>query len=169
MRKADKLLMIIPTFQKRILQAAALLILILLLSFAHVVFADNNDGVISRPVIEYSSGDLRDPFSDLLQLAVAKEQKTKEEENVQMPLDTTEPQKPFPGLDKFKVQGVIWGGKFTQVIINDKILGVGDLIEGVEIAKIDKKEIVLNFAGRMASLAIPGNAPVSVKGDKEEK
>lgn len=146
------------------------LVLVLLVSFAHLVFADsNNDGVILRPVIEYSSGDLRDPFGDLFQLAAEREKKEKEMQSIQSPQETTEPEKPLPSLDKFQVQGVVWGGKFPQAIINNKILGVGDSIEGVEIVSIEKKGITLNFAGRMATLATPGNVPVLGKGTKEEK
>jgi hypothetical protein len=74
-----------------------------------------------------------------------------------------------PNLDNFKVQGVIWGGNFPQAIINNKILRVGDLIDGAEIASIEKEGITLNFAGRLANLATPGNAPVLRKGDKEDK
>ncbi len=147
----------------------SILILVLLLSFAHMLFADsNNDGVILRPVIEYSSGDLRDPFGDLFQLAIEREKKRKEE-SIQAPQETVEPEKPLPSLDKFQVQGVVWGGKFPQAIINNKIFGVGDSIEGVEITSIDKKGVTLNFAGRMATLVTPGNAPVLKKGVKEEK
>lgn len=145
-------------------------ILILLAGLANMVFADsNNDGVISRPVIEYTSGDLRDPFSDLFQLAEEKAKKEKEAQIVQAPLENIVPDKPLPSLDNFKVQGVIWGGKFPQAIINNKVLGVGDSIEGVEIIKIDKKGITLNFAGRTATLAAPGNPPSVTKGNKEEK
>jgi len=156
MRKTDKLL---------------IFALMLLVSCASIVFADsNNDGVISRPVIEYSSGDLRDPFGDLLKLVVEKEKKEKADETAQAPQETVEPQQqPMPSLDKLKVQGVVWGGKIPQVIINNKILGIGDLIEGFTISGIDKKGITLNFAGRMVNLATPGNAPAPVKGDKEEK
>jgi hypothetical protein len=145
-------------------------ILILLAGFASLLFAEgNNDGVISRPVIEYTSGDLRDPFSDLFQLAAEKEKKEKEEQKIQSPLENIEPEKPLPSLDKFKVQGLIWGGKFPQAIINNKVLGVGDSIEGVEIVNIDKKGITLDFAGRKAVLANPGSTSISEKVNKEEK
>jgi len=155
MRRADKLFGVI---------------LILLAGLANVVFADsNNDGLISRPVIEYTSGDLRDPFSDLFQLAEEKAKKEKEAQTIQAPLENIVPDKPLPSLDNFKVQGVIWGGKFPQAIINNKVLGVGDSIEGVEIVKIDKKGITLNFAGRTATLAALGNPPSVTKGNKEEK
>ena len=45
-------------------------ILMFVLSFAQLVLADSdNAGLISRPLLEYSAGNLRDPFVDLLQLA----------------------------------------------------------------------------------------------------
>ncbi|MDD5505631.1 MAG: hypothetical protein PHR73_02615 [Candidatus Omnitrophica bacterium] len=145
-------------------------ILILLAGFASLLFAEgSNEGVISRPVIEYTSGDLRDPFSDLFQLAAEKEKKEKEEQKIQAPLENIEPEKPLPSLDKFKVQGLIWGGKFPQAIINNKVLGVGDSIEGVEIVNIDKKGITLDFAGRKAVLANPGSTSILEKVNKEEK
>lgn len=157
MRRADKLLRLI-------------FIITLLVSFAHLVFADSNsDGVIPRPVIEYSSGDLRDPFSDLFQLAIEKEKKEKEGQYIQVSLVGTDPEKPMPSLEKFKVQGVIWGGKFPQAIINNKILGVGDLLDGAEIVNIEKKGISLSFAGRIAILATPGNTEIPEKVNKEEK
>ncbi len=120
-------------------------------------------------MIEYTSGDLRDPFGDLFQLAEEKAKKEKESQIIQNPLENIVPDKPLPSLDNFKVQGVIWGGKFPQAIINNKVLGVGDSIEGVEIVEIDKKGITLNFAGRTATLAAPGNPPSVIKGNKEEK
>ena len=137
----------------------------LLLSFAHIVFAQsNNNGVISRPVVEYSSGDLRDPFSDLFQL-----DKEKLDQSTLVLQENIVLEKPMPSLKNFKVQGVIWGGKFPQVIINNKVLMIGDLIDGAEIVSIEKEGIVLNFDGRIANLVTPGNAPLLGKGDKEEE
>jgi len=134
-----------------------LLILALLMSFAHIVFADNsNAGVILRPVIEYSSGDLRDPFNDLFYL-----DEEKEEQSVPAPQENLNAGESMFSLRNFKVQGVIWGGKFPQAIINNKVFRVGDLIEKAEIVSIEKEGITLNFAGRLANLAAPGNAPVS--------
>jgi hypothetical protein len=128
----------------------------LLMSFARMVFADNsNEGVISRPVIEYSSGDLRDPFNDLFYL-----EKEKEKQSVQVPQESI-PDEPMFSLENFKVQGVIWGGKFPQAIINNKVLKVGDLIEGAEIVSIEKEGITLNFSGRLANLVVSGNTPIA--------
>jgi len=149
-------------------------VLSLLVSLSYLTFADenkadnNSEGLILRPVIEYSSGDLRDPFMDLYQLSLEKQHKT-DGENVQVSPDDTVTKKPLPDLKKFKVQGVIWGGKLTQVIINNKILSVGDTIDDAEIVSIGKKVIVLNFSGTIVNLATTGITPDSEKGDKEEK
>ena len=146
-------------------------VLIILIGLVHIVFAEdsNSERLISRPVIEYSSGDLRDPFADLFQLAIKKEQKEKDEQNIQVLEESIDPEKSMLDLGKFKVQGVIWGGNFPQVIINNKILGIGDLIDKAEIVSIETKGITLNLAGRMVNLPTPGNAPVLKKMDKGEK
>jgi len=152
MRRADKLLKLI-------------FILTLLISSAHIVFAENNDdGIILRPVIVYNSGDLRNPFSNLFQLS-----KEKEEQSIQAPKEIIEPQVPMPSLENFKVQGAIWGGKFPQVIINNKMLKIGDLIDDFEIVNIEKKGITLSFNGMIANLNFTGYTPALGKGDKEEK
>ena len=130
--------------------------LMLLLSFTHIVFAQSNsDGVILRPVVEYTSEDLRDPFSNLFQL-----NKEKKDQNIQVPQESIEQEQPLPDLGNFKVQGIIWGGNFPQAVINNKILKVGDLIDGGQIASIEKKGITLNYAGRMVNLEM---------GNKEDK
>ena len=132
-------------------------------------FADNADGVISRPVIEYSSGDLRDPFMDLFQMAAEKEKREKELRNFEAPKDETDKVLPMPSLDKIKVQGLIWGGRFPQAVINGRILGIGDSIESFKIVNIEKKGITLSFSGRTVNLPTPGNAPDLKKKNKEEK
>ena len=139
------------------------LLLILMISSVYIVFAEVKDeGVILRPVVEYSSGDLRDPFSNLFQLG-----RIKREQNIQVPQEGIEQIKVLPDLKKFKVQGVIWGGKFPQAIINNKIFKVGDLVEGFEIMNIEKKGISLGFGVEMFILPTPGNAPATDKEDKE--
>jgi hypothetical protein len=119
--------------------------------------ASSLEGVVSRPEIEYSSGDLRDPFDDLLQKAIERERKEQEAKNAPVQEEETQAVKEeMPSLDKFNVQGVIWGGKFPQAIINNKILSVGDSVEGFKIANIEKNRVILSFAGRLISLPTPG-------------
>ena len=106
------------------------------------------DGIIVRPVVEYNSGKLRDPFKTCL---IKEEPKKVPEKETDLP-------KPVLDLNILKVQGIIWGVKNPQAIINDKVLTIGDLIEGAEILSIEKKGITLNFKGTILDLAAPGQS-----------
>ncbi len=63
-------------------------------------FGQNEEGVVSRPAIEYSSADLRDPFEDLLQMAAEREKKEKELRSKEAPQEPSEAEVPMPSLDK---------------------------------------------------------------------
>lgn len=104
------------------------------------------EGVIVRPVVEYKSGKLRDPFRTYF---VKEEIKESSQENLDLP-------KPEFDLSKLKVQGIVWGGRSPQAIINGQVLSVGDLIEGAQIVSIEKKGITLSFVGAIFDLAAPG-------------
>ena len=108
------------------------------------------DGVIARAVVEYKSGELRDPFKEVKDVG---------------PQKNPDSAVPGPDFAKLKVQGIIWGGRFPQAIINNKVLSVGDSIEGAEILSIDKKGITLSSAGKVASLTVSGNTPALKKGE----
>jgi hypothetical protein len=110
------------------------------------------DGVIARPVIEYKSGNLRDPFKTYLTKEAPKEIS-------QVNADLA---KPELDLGKLKVQGVIWGSQTPQAIINDRVLMIGDLIEGAQIMSIDKKGITLSFNGEAYDLTSPGQKAIQV-------
>jgi type II secretory pathway component PulC len=114
------------------------------------------EGVIVRPVMEYKSVKMRDPFKTYLI----------KEEPVEVPQDNAEPVKIEFDTEKLKVQGIIWGSKVPQAIINDRVVTIGSLIEGAEVLSIDKKGITLNFHGSIFNLSSPGAAPLKAK--KEE-
>lgn len=111
------------------------------------------EGVIARPVMEYKSDKLRDPFKEYI----------KKEEPKEIPKENMDLIKPELDLSKFKVQGIIWGVSMPQAIINDKVLKTGDLIEDAEILKIEKNGITLSFNGVIFSLTAPGQEPVVKK------
>ncbi|MDP2831350.1 MAG: hypothetical protein Q8O02_03795, partial [Candidatus Omnitrophota bacterium] len=71
--------------------------------------------------------------------------------------------KPKLDLGKLEVQGIIWGVKIPQVIINNTVLTIGDLIEDAEVLSIEKKGIVLSFNGAIYDLAAPGQGSVIKK------
>lgn len=117
-------------------------------SFFHFTLAQEDvaNDVVNRPVVAYESGQLRDPF----QTCMVKEEK--KEEPVKQ--DASE-SKPGFDVNAFKVQGLIWGGRFPQAIINNKVFIVGDSLEGAEILSIDKEGITLSYAGSEVNLTAP--------------
>jgi len=113
--------------------------------------------VIVRPRVEYKAGDLKDPF-----------QRYKEEE---IPPGA---QQEGPGLStppSLTVQGIIWGGRFPQAIINNKVVKVEDTIEGARVISIDKEGINLLFEGMQYNLPSPaaGARPPKKTGGEDEK
>ena len=97
-----------------------------------------------RPKVDYSAQELRDPFMGKDgQSGIDEEGKPVEK-------------KPLPALT---VQGVIWGGNFPQAIINNKVLKVGDTIEGVKIKAIAKEGITVLFEGSESAISSPAAGP----------
>ncbi len=89
--------------------------------------------------VEYKAEDLDDPFGW---------QEVKEpvkEEKVEL--------RPAPSLT---IQGLVWGGHFPQAIVNNKVLRVGDTIEGARIVDINKEGVVLYFDGQQYNITSPG-------------
>lgn len=103
-------------------------------------------------VVEYKADNLRDPFSKKEQQEYAKKQV--KEETVQ--------KEPLPPLE---IQGVVWGGVFPQTIINNKVLKIGDVIEGVRIVDIGKDGVTIFFNAEQHKLSSP--AAGSIQGDKK--
>lgn len=110
--------------------------------------------IIARPKPKYKAADLRNPFRSPFDETVNE----KATEKKAADLKTIE--KPLPAL---AVQGVIWGGSFPQAIINDKVVKVGDVIEGASIIGIDKDGVEVSFDKRKYSLPSPAGRPVSSK------
>lgn len=103
--------------------------------------------VVERPTLHYESGDLKDPFT---QPVIKKEEaKQKQMIKIQPPLLT--------------VQGVIWGGRFNQAIINNKVLKAGDTIQGAKILSIDRNGVVVLFEGMQFNLSSPAAGAIPSK------
>ena len=101
---------------------------------------------IVKPSVEYDAGNLRDPFTN----PFAKEEKQSSSQKVENQEQAIEFVPPA-----LKVQGIIWGGKFPQAIINDKVVKVGDTIEGAQITDIKKEGITCLFQGRQFNVSSP--------------
>ena len=115
-------------------------------------------GVIVRPVVEYKSGTLRDPFSTYFVKEEPKQISQEDANSVKAELD----------IGKLKVQGIIWGVKNPQVIINDQVLTIGSLIEGAEILSIEKKGVTLSFNGEVLDLISPGQNLIKAGKNEED-
>ncbi|MCX5716102.1 MAG: hypothetical protein NTV07_04470 [Candidatus Omnitrophica bacterium] len=61
------------------------------------------------------------------------------------------PKTPLPQL---LISAVIWGSSKPQAIINNKIITVGETIEGVKVVNIGKEGIKINFNGEETILPI---------------
>lgn len=106
--------------------------------------------MIVRPYVEYraESEGIRDPFKGLDQ--------TTSEGTAMLPVESQEP------LPDLTVQGIVWGARFPQAVINNKVVKVGDTIEGnVKVVNIDKEGIIVIFHGRQYNLAAPAAAGFS--------
>ena len=114
---------------------------------------------IERPVFEYTSGDLRDPF----QLSKGEENRGAQEGSGSQ---YGKVQKSLPPL---KIQGVIWGGIFPQAIIENKVVRQGDTItvgqetEEIKIISIDKEGIVVYFDEQNYKLPAPAGGGASTR------
>lgn len=107
-----------------------------------------------RPDIEYKAEDLKDPFEGYI--------KEEGEE------DISEPQIDMP-LPSLTVQGIIWGGELPLGIINNKVVKIGDIIEGVRVTEINKYGVTVFFGYRKYNLSSPGAAQLPKEGGSDEK
>ncbi len=58
-------------------------------------------------------------------------------------------------LGLLKLQGVIWGGKFPQAIINNRVVKIGDTIERALVVDINRYGVVLFLDGSQYTLSSP--------------
>ena len=112
--------------------------------------------LIVSPHIEYKAEGLRDPLESYLK---------KEEVLPAQPQQEIAPSPPPPALT---VQGIIWGGRFPQAIINNKIVKAGDTIEGVRIIDINKDGVTVFFGNRKYNLLSPAAANFNLQILKKE-
>ena len=98
---------------------------------------------IIRPNLEYKAEGFRDPFKEpIVQKPTA----------AGIAAGPESAETPPPLLN---VQGLIWGGALPQAIINDKVVKIGDSIEGARITNIAKDGVTVLFEGRQYNLSSP--------------
>ena len=64
-------------------------------------------------------------------------------------------------LPALVVNGLIWGGKFPQAIINHKVVKVGDEIEGAKVKQISRDGVVILFSSRTVTLPPPAMGAIT--------
>jgi hypothetical protein len=112
------------------------------------IFADDPESSVLRQKVEYKAELLRDPFRSPIVKDIANAGGAKTSEVAQ---------KKAPPL---KIQGIIWGGRFNQAIINNKVVKIGDTVEGARIINIDRHRIIVFFEGEQYTLLSPtGRGP----------
>jgi hypothetical protein len=75
-----------------------------------------------------------------------------------------EPDIDITPIENLVVQGVFWGGRFPQAIINGEVYKVDDIINGVDarLLSIEKDKIKILFLGRVFSLT-PKKKALNIK------
>ena len=54
----------------------------------------------------------------------------------------------------WKLSGIVFNDFNPLAIINGKSIGVGDMIEGAKVVKIERKKVVIEYAGNSISLRV---------------
>lgn len=98
-----------------------------------LIAANKNIQEIVRPNVEYKAQGLRNPFEQPTTDGESEDDSSRIKKEVEPP--------------KLIVQGIIWGGNFPQAIVNNKVVKVGDVLEGVDIVGINKEGVTVLFAG----------------------
>ena len=106
---------------------------------------------------KYTSEKLRDPFEPYV----------KKKEPMLTPQQLVKEDFTPPAL---KIQGISWGGRYPQAIVNDKVVKVGDLINGAQVVEIRHDGIVFSFKNRQFGMMSPALTPETQKtSDKRTK
>ncbi|MCK9603932.1 MAG: hypothetical protein M0R66_06220 [Candidatus Omnitrophica bacterium] len=108
---------------------------------------DRFPGIIVRPKAEFKEEGLRDPFRDYFEEAATSSSRQAGEGAPGAP-----PEEKLPPL---KVQGIIYGGRLSQAIINDKIVKIGDNIEGAQVTNIEKDGVTVFFGHKSYNISSP--------------
>ncbi len=99
----------------------------------------SSDTALRPPAAEYKASAVRDPFKAKA-LDIKKFNET--------PVD----KRPLP---KLNVQGLVWGGNTPQAIIDNKVVKIGDIIQGMRIVAITKEGVTVNLDKEEYIISVP--------------
>ena len=111
-------------------------------------------------MLEYNAETFRDPMKSLLPtepvqpaaLSVAQETEPK------LPPPQAEPEAPVATLE-----GMVWGGRFPQAIINGEVYSVGDTIDGALITAIDRGGVTVETSDAKFVISPSSGSPSRVR------
>jgi hypothetical protein len=118
--------------------------------------------VIEVSPVEYTADNLRDPFEP----GAFQEESDLGEQGFPNQTDRQAP--------AITIQGIIWGGNLPQAIINDRVVKIGDTVEGVPIIDISKEGVTLFYNGQEQKITSPAvdmlkNQQTKPKGGRNER
>jgi len=114
------------------------------------------EGIAFKPGVSYTADNLRDPFANP---ALTETSPDGGESNVNVP---------EVHLPAMKIQGIFWGGKFPQAIINDKVIKVKDKIDGAEVTEITRNSVTLYFGNKQFVLSSPASDNLEASSNKKD-
>jgi len=91
----------------------------------------------AQAAVEYTGRSFGDPFDS--------------GETTGAPLDAD---KGAAEISSMSLEGLVWGAKYPQAIINGQVVTLGSTVEGFEVVAIDKTGVQLRTGGREVHLRI---------------
>jgi hypothetical protein len=108
-----------------------------------------------KPGVSYTADNLRDPFSNPALTEISTDA-------------GSSANTPEVNLPEMKVQGIFWGAKFPQAIINDKVVKVNDKIEGAQVTEITKDSVTVFFGNKQFVLTSPAFVNLEAASNKKD-
>lgn len=121
-------------------------LIIYFVSLCFVVFCHTGYAEIKTlKTISFDATGLKDPFRSLLP-----------EKKIEIRPEIEKQPEIIVSAPELKIQGIIWGGKFPQAIINNHVIKEGESLDGAEpiiIVGIKQKEVVVLFKNKIFTYA----------------
>ncbi|MCX5708095.1 MAG: hypothetical protein NTY14_03835 [Candidatus Omnitrophica bacterium] len=114
------------------------------------------EGIVLKPGVSYTAENLRDPFTNPVLTETSPDTGDS---------NTNIPEVHLPAM---KVQGIFWGGKFPQAIINDKVVKVNEKIDNVQILEITKDSVTVFFGNKQFVLTSPAFDNLEASSNKKD-
>lgn len=142
--------------------------LLLILSAVAVIIFDKAQGVEKtmpeaslRPKVVFAEGNSKNLFKNFLI-----EQRKQKESAINTSANTQQKEEGSVSLPPLAVQGMMWGGDLPMVIINKKVLKIGDTIEGAQIVNIDKTGVKILYKKQTFNLNSPSGSLITRESNK---